>query len=93
MVVDDDSATTAAETLKVKRALVAEITWAELYAKAIHKDLVAISTAVRRSQTNIAGPEMQETAEKLHDEIQAANRTTSELSKHARIHSNRSKGV
>ena len=80
MVIDDDAGTIAAEIQKVKLALMAEITWAELYAKAIHKELVEISTAVSRSQTNIAGPKMQQTAERLCNEMQAANRTAGELS-------------
>jgi hypothetical protein len=83
--IDDDAEPTGAETPLVKPALIAELTWAKLYTKAIHKDLVAISTAVSESQTTTTEPEMQETAEKLHDELQTANRTVGELSDHAGI--------
>ena len=82
---EDDAATTVAETQPVKPALMAELTWAKLYTTAIQKDLVAISTAVSKSQTTAAEPEMKETAEKLHDELQTANRTVGELSDHAGI--------
>jgi len=51
----------------------------------MQKDLVAISTAVTKSQTSTSEPEMKETAEKLHDELQTANRTVGELSDHAGI--------
>ena len=82
---EDDAATTVAETQPVKPALMAELTWAKLYTTAIQKDLVAISTAVSKNQTTAAEPEMKETAEKLHDELQTANRTVGELSDHAGI--------
>ena len=83
--IDDDAETTVAEIPPVKPALMAELTWAKLYTKAIQKDLVAISTAVDKSQTTTAEPEMKEPAEKLHDELQTANRTVGELSDHAGI--------
>ena len=85
MTIDDDTGTPDAETQPVKPALMAELTWAKLYTKAIQKDLVAISTAVTKNQTATAEPEMKETAEKLHDELQTANRTVGELSDHAGI--------
>jgi hypothetical protein len=85
MTIDDDAGTPDAETQPVKPALMAELTWAKLYTKAIQKDLVAISTAVTKNQTVTAEPEMKETAEKLHDELQTANRTVGELSDHAGI--------
>lgn len=83
--IDDNAETAGAETPPVKPALIAELTWAKLYTKAIQKDLVAISTAVTKNQTTTAEPEMKETAEKLHDELQTANRTVGELSDHAGI--------
>jgi hypothetical protein len=83
--IDVDSGITVAETPPVKTELMAELTWARLYTKAIQKDLVAISTAVSKSQTNTAGPEMKETAGRLHTELQNANRTVGELSDHAGI--------
>ena len=85
MAIDEDAGTPAAETQPVKPALMAELTWAKLYTTAIQKDLVAISSAVSKSQTTAAEPEMKQTAEKLHDELQTANRTAGELSDHAGI--------
>jgi hypothetical protein len=40
---------------------------------------------VTKSQTNIVGPAMKGTAEKLRNELQQANRTVGELSDHAGI--------
>jgi hypothetical protein len=51
----------------------------------MQKDLVAISTAVSKGKTITTEPEMKETAEKLHDELQTANSTVGELSDHAGI--------
>jgi hypothetical protein len=81
--IHDDAETTVAETQPVKLALMAELTWAKLYTKAMHKDLGAISTAISKSQPTTAGPEMKKSAEKLHDQLQSANRTVGELSDHA----------
>src|SRR5271154_4915075 len=50
-----------------------------------YRPLVAISTAVRKGQTASAEPEMKETAEKLHDDLQTATSTVDELSDHAGI--------
>jgi hypothetical protein len=83
--IDDDAGTTVAEAEPVKVVLMAELTWAKLYTKAMHKDLGAISTAVGKSQSTAAGPEMTKSAEKLHDQLQSANRTVGELSDHAGI--------
>ena len=83
--IDDDAGTPVAETQPVKPALMAELTWAKLYTKAMHKDLGVISTAVSKSQPTTAGPEMKKNAEKLHDQLQSANRTVGELSDHAGI--------
>ena len=74
-----------AETQPVKPALMAELTWAKLYTKAMHKDLGVISTAISKSEPSTAGPEMKKSAEKLHDQLQGANRTVGELSDHAGI--------
>jgi hypothetical protein len=78
--IDDDARTTGAETQAVKPALMAELAWAKLYTKAMHKDLGAISTAIRKSQPTTAGPEMKKSAEKLRDQLKTANRTVGELS-------------
>jgi hypothetical protein len=52
-----------AETQPVKPALMAELTWAKLYTRAMNKDLGAISTAVSKSQPTTAGPEMKKSRE------------------------------
>jgi len=83
--IDDDAGTPVAKIQPVKPALMAELTWAKLYTKAMHKDLGVISTAVSKSQPTTAGPEMKKNAEKLHDQLQSANRTVGELSDHAGI--------
>jgi hypothetical protein len=83
--IDDDVGPTEAETQTAKPALIAELTWAKLYTKAMHKDLVAISTAIGKNQPNAAGPEMKKSAEQLHDQLQDANRTVDELSDQAGI--------
>jgi hypothetical protein len=83
--IDDDAGTPVAETQPVKPALMAELTWAKLYTKAMHKDLGVISTAVSKSQPTTTGAEMKKRAEKLHDQLQSANRTVGELSDHAGI--------
>ena len=84
MAIDDDAGTTVAET-SVKPALMAEVAWAKLYTKAMHKDLGVISTALSKSQPTTTGPEMKKSAEKLHDQLKSANRTVGELSDHAGI--------
>jgi hypothetical protein len=81
----DDVRNSITKTQPIKSALIAELTWAQLYTKSMQKDLVAISTAVTKNQTATAEPEMKETAEKLHDELQTANRTVGELGDHAGI--------
>ena len=85
MAIDEDAGTTVAETQPVKPALMAELTWAKLYTKAMHKDLGVISTALSKSQPTTTGPEIKKSAEKLHDQLQSANRTVGELSDHAGI--------
>ena len=81
----DDAGTTVAEIQRAKAALIAELTWARLYTRTMFEDLGAISTAIRMSQPIAAGPEMKKDAEKLHDQLQSANRTVGELSDHAGI--------
>jgi hypothetical protein len=84
MEIDDDDAGTAVAETQLKPALVAELTWAKLYTKAMHKDLIAISTAISKTKPTTAG-EMKKGAEKLHDQLKDANRTVGELSDHAGI--------
>jgi len=85
MATKDDAGNGVPETQPIKSALIAELTWAQLYTRAMQKDLVAISTAVGKGQTSTAETDMKETAEKLHDELQTANQTVGELSDHAGI--------
>jgi hypothetical protein len=82
MAIDNDAETTVAET---QRVLMAELTWARLYTKAMHKVLGSISATIRRSRPVSARPEMKKGAEKLHDQLQSANRTVAELSDHADV--------
>ena len=81
MAINDDAAVPVAET--VKPALVAELTWAKLYTKAMHKELGVISTAIGKSPPTTAGAKMKKSAEKLHDQLRCANLTVGELSDHA----------
>ena len=92
MVIDDDPGTTVAQTQPVEASLMTELAWAKLYTEVMHKDLSAISTAIRKSQPTTAGPEMKKSAEKLRDQLQSANRTVGELSDHACIRPAPSKG-
>ena len=86
MAIDDDAgSTTIAEIQPVKPALMAELTWAKLYTKAMHKDLGVITTVISKAQLTTTGPEMKKGAEKLHDQLQNANRTVGELRDHAGI--------
>ena len=85
MTTDNDAGTVLTEAEPEKMVLMAELTWARLYTKAMNKDLGAISAAVDKSQLTEAGPEMTKSAEKLHDQLQSANRTVGELSNHAGV--------
>jgi len=80
---DDDTDTTITE-IPVNAALIAELTWAKLYTRVMHKDLGAVSTAIKGNPTT-AGSEMKKSAEKLHDQLNIANRTVGELSDQAGI--------
>ncbi len=82
---DDDAETTKGETQPAERSLMTELAWSKLYTKAMHKDLGAISTAVRKSRPTTAGPKMKKSAEKLRDQLKSANRTVGELSDDAGI--------
>jgi hypothetical protein len=78
----DNAETTVAET---RRVLIAELTWARLYTNAMHKILRTISTVIRKNRRTTNQLEMKKSAEKLHDQLQSANRTVAELSDHAGI--------
>jgi len=85
MTIENDDRAAEKQTQSIKPALIAELTWAQLYTKAMHKDLVAISTVITKNQPQAAGPEMKKRAEQLHDQLQSANRTVDELSDQAGI--------
>jgi uncharacterized protein (TIGR02284 family) len=85
VVIDEDAENSGAEVQPPTPALKAELTWAKLYTQTMHKDLVAISTAVGKGQPASAGPAMKKSAEHLHDQLQSANRTVGELSDRAGI--------
>jgi hypothetical protein len=82
---DDDAETTMAKTQPVDRSLMTELTWSKLYTKVMHKDLGAISTAVKKNRPTTAAAKMKKSAEKLRDQLKSANRTVGELSDHAGV--------
>ena len=82
MVIDEDKETTGAETEQVMPALKADLTWSQLYTKSMHKDLVAISTAIGKTKPTTSGPKMKKDAEKLRDQLKSANQTVDQLSNH-----------
>lgn len=84
MTIDNEVETTVADA---QRVLMAELTWARLYTKAMHTTLGSISAAIRKSRPMSARSEMKKGTEKLHDQLQDANRTVAELSDHAGIRS------
>lgn len=75
MAIDNGDGPVEAEPKSLKPALIAELTWAKLYTKAMHTDLVAIATAITKNQPRTFGPAMKKNAEQLHDQLQDANRT------------------
>jgi hypothetical protein len=81
--IDEDKGTTGAETDQIVPALKADLTWSQLYTKSMHKDLVAISTAVSKTKPTTSGPKMKKDAEKLRDQLKSANQTVDQLSDHA----------
>jgi len=83
--IDNHDRAAGDEPKSLKPALIAELTWAKLFAKAMHKDLVAISTAITKNQPATTGLAMKKNAEQLHDQLQDANRTVDELSDQAGI--------
>jgi len=71
----------------MKPAVISELTWAKLYTKAMHKDIGEISAAIRKTQPATVGPTTKKSAEKLHDQLESANRTVGELSEDAGVRS------
>ena len=82
MAIDNDKETAVTETQHVLPALKAELTWSQLYTKSMHKDLVAISTAIGKTKPTTSGPKMKKDAEKLRDQLKSANQTVDQLSDH-----------
>jgi hypothetical protein len=78
----DNADTTVTEA---RRVLIAEVTWAKLYTKAMHKILSAVSIVIRKNKTTINQLEMKKNAETLHDQLHSANRTVAQLSDQAGI--------
>ncbi len=81
-----------AEIQSVKRVLIAELAWAKLYTKDMHKELGAISTIIRKRRPITVGLEMKKSAETLHDQLQSANRTIGELNEQVRSRPEQSSG-
>lgn len=77
--------TSSTEARELKPALIAELAWAKLYTKAMHKALDLISRTIRKRRSISSGPEMKKSAEKLRDQLQDANRTVGELRNHAGV--------
>jgi hypothetical protein len=82
MTIHNDAKATEIES---QRVLMAELTWARLYTKAMHKVLGSIAATIRRNRPISDRAEMKKGAEKLHDQLQSANRTVAELSDHAGV--------
>jgi len=78
--IDNDKGTAVTETKQALPALKADLTWSQLYTKSMHKDLIAITTAVSKTQPTTAGPKMKEDAEKLRGQLKSANQTVDQLS-------------
>jgi hypothetical protein len=74
--------TTVAET---RRVLMAELTWARLYTRAMHNILRAVSRVTTKNSRTSNQLEMRKDAEILHDQLEIANRTVTALSDHAGI--------
>jgi len=53
MAIDDDAGdgvgTAVVDSPSTKPAVIAQLTWAKLYTKAMHKDIGTISTAIRKT--------------------------------------------
>ncbi len=56
--------------------LIADLTWADLYARQIRQDLNMLTPAVRKVSTSA---ELTEVAARLRDQLEGAHRTMSEL--------------
>jgi hypothetical protein len=88
----DDGKITVLKVQIEKRVLIAELAWARLYTKDMHKELCEISTIIRKCHLTPAGLEMKESAETLHDQLQRANRTVGKLSDQVRNRPEQSTG-
>ena len=85
MAIDDDARSPVAETTQTVDASLIELAWAKLYTKVMHKDLGAISTAIRKSRPTTAAKKVKKSSAKLRDQLKSANRTVGELSDHVGI--------
>ena len=85
--VGDRVGTAEVNRRSMKPAVISELTWAKLYTKAMHKDIGEISAAIRKTQPATVGPTTKKSAEKLHDQLESANRTVGELSEDAGVRS------
>jgi hypothetical protein len=56
--------------------LVADLTWADLYARGIRQDLNTLTPVVRKVSTST---QLTEVAAKLRDQLQGAHRTVAEV--------------
>jgi hypothetical protein len=61
---------------KPAAGLVADLTWAELYAARIRENLKILTPAVKKIST---GAELRERAARLRQQLKSANRTAAEL--------------
>lgn len=80
------------EIRAIRWTLMAELAWARLYTKCMHKELGAISTIIRKCRQTPAGLEMKESVDKLHAQLRSANRTVGELSDQVRNRPEQSAG-
>jgi hypothetical protein len=85
MTIENDDRAAEKQRQSVKPAVIAELTWAQLYTKSMHKDIVAISIVINKNRSNVFGTEMKKSAEQLRDQLQSANRTVDELRDQAGI--------
>ena len=91
MAIDDDAGdgvgAAVVDSPSTKPAVIAQLTWAKLYTKAMHKDIGEISAAIRKTQPATVGSTTKKSAEKLHDQLESANRTVGELSEDTGVRS------
>ena len=67
------------------KEVIAELTWAKLYAKRIEDDLNVIFRVLDEAQLISAGPQVLETATLLREHLKLANAAIADLRKEARV--------